>query len=80
MEDTVYIVVLIVLFHLFGPQYYLFDIAPQDSDRADRFGEASHIDFVLEKIHMDVPLETHSPPFRNVTHSYRYFFLRAHIL
>jgi hypothetical protein len=32
--------------------------------------EGSHIDFVNEKRHMDVSLETTTPPPRNVTHSY----------
>ena len=41
--------------------------------------EASRIDFVHEKRHMFVSLETPSPPLRNVTHSYRYFVLIVHI-
>jgi hypothetical protein len=39
--------------------------------------EASHIDLVHEKRHMFVSLETPPPPFRNVTHSYRYFVLHS---
>ena len=38
----------------------------------------AHIDFVHEKRHMNVSLETPIPPphpLRNITHSYRYFVL-----
>ena len=44
--------------------------------------EASHIDFVNEKHHMDVSLETPNTTTRvvdDVTHSYRYVVLIVHI-
>ena len=39
-------------------------------------GEASHIDFVHEKRHMDDVLLETPPPLRNVTHFFRYLFCR----
>ena len=39
--------------------------------------EASHIDFVHKKCHMDVLLENLHPPLRNVTHFFRLFILQA---
>ena len=47
----------------------------------DQLREASHVDFVHEKRHMDVLLETHPhpPPLRNVTHFFRLFILQVRL-